>query len=142
MKNQNIGMSGKGLRSAVRNSISAVVFVFAFALVQTAFANNDAPKTTAPNLGLQASVHPTADPFRVYVSAVPVENKSLRVSLMNDRNDVFYYNRYWRLDKYRRSFNLAELADGTYTFLIESGGQRFKHTFTISTATVREVAVH
>ena len=152
MKNQHIGTSGKGFRNAVRTSIGAAAFVVAFSLSQTAFANNDTPnndapknkasKAVAPNRGLQASVHATPDPFRVYVSAVPVENRALRVSLVNERNDIFYYNRYWTPEGYRRPFNLAELADGTYTFLVESGGQKFEHKFTISTESTRKVVVH
>lgn len=142
MRNQSVGTGARSLRSAIRNSIGAVTCAVALLMIQPAFANNDAPKAPAPKRGLQAAVQPTADPLRVYVSALPQENKKLRVALVNQRNNIFYEGLYWKPEGYRRAFNLAELADGTYTFLIESGDQQIKHTFTIATENIRKVLTH
>ncbi len=70
----------------------------------------------------------------------PLRQKT-QIYLLDKNNDVFF-NEYANGNaQYVRAFNLSNLADGEYTFVIESGKEKMTKEFVISTQTFRGVTL-
>jgi hypothetical protein len=70
----------------------------------------------------------------------PLRQKS-QIYLLDKDNNVFF-NEYSTGDaQYIRAFNLSNLADGEYTFVIETGKDKLKKDFVISTQTFRGISL-
>jgi len=103
--------------------------VLMLAVVRNTHAN-DLPKTTA-NI-VKTSVEKLSDSMRLRVVAVPVVEGRFSIRLVNEKNDVFYYNSF-NNSGYIRVFNLAELPDGNYQFIIAGKKYVSRHPFVIQT---------
>ncbi|CAH0994591.1 hypothetical protein EMA8858_00701 [Emticicia aquatica] len=61
---------------------------------------------------------------------------------LQDKDSNVFFNEYSIGDtQYVRAFNLSNLADGEYTFVVESGNEKLKKDFVISTQTFRGIAL-
>jgi hypothetical protein len=70
----------------------------------------------------------------------PLRQKS-QIYLLDKDNNVFF-NEYSTGDaQYIRAFNLSDLADGEYTFVVETGKDKLKKDFVISTQTFRGISL-
>lgn len=70
----------------------------------------------------------------------PLKQKT-KISLLNKNNDVFF-NDYATGDaQYVKAFDLSNLADGEYTFVVESGNDKLTKEFVIKTQTFRGIAL-
>lgn len=70
----------------------------------------------------------------------PLRQKT-QIYLLDKDNNVFF-NEYSTGDaQYIRAFNLSDLADGEYTFIVETGKDKLKKDFVISTQTFRGISL-
>lgn len=70
----------------------------------------------------------------------PLRQKS-QIYLLDKDNNIFF-NEYSTGDaQYIRAFNLSDLADGEYTFVVETGKDKLKKDFVISTQTFRGISL-
>jgi hypothetical protein len=70
----------------------------------------------------------------------PLRQKT-KIYLLDKNNDV-YFNEYTTgTAQYVRAFNLSDLADGEYTFVVESGKDKLTKEFVIKTQTFRGVSL-
>lgn len=59
-----------------------------------------------------------------------------------DKNNEIYFNEYTNGSaKYVKSFDLANLSDGKYTFVVDSGKEKVTKNFVISTKTLRGISL-
>ncbi len=70
----------------------------------------------------------------------PLRQKT-KIYLLDKNNDVFFNEYSNGTAQYVRAFNLANLADGEYTFVVESGKDKFKKEFVIKTQTFRGISL-
>jgi hypothetical protein len=66
----------------------------------------------------------------------PLRQKT-KISLIDKDRNVLFDEYMHENTQYVRAFNLSNLADGEYTFLVESGKYKMKKDFIISTKTLR-----
>lgn len=70
----------------------------------------------------------------------PLRQKT-QIYLLDKDNNVFF-NEYSTGDaQYIRAFDLSNLADGEYTFVVETGKDKLKKDFSISTQTFRGISL-
>jgi hypothetical protein len=79
-------------------------------------------------------------PMQFRVTFYGLQNKTLQVKILDrDRNVLFAENK--RVEgNYLKFFDLSTLADGTYTFELADGKEKFSQTFDILTKTSRVVS--
>jgi hypothetical protein len=70
----------------------------------------------------------------------PLRQKT-KISLIDKERNVLFDEYMHQNTQYVRAFNLSNLADGEYTFVIESGKDKMEKDFTISTKTLRGVSL-
>jgi hypothetical protein len=68
----------------------------------------------------------------------PLRQKT-KISLIDKDRNVLFDDYMHENTQYVKAFNLSNLADGEYTFLVESGKDKQKKDFTISTKTLRGI---
>jgi hypothetical protein len=66
----------------------------------------------------------------------PLRQKT-KISLIDKDRNVLFDEYMHENTQYVKAFNLSNLADGEYTFLVESGKDKMKKDFIISTKTLR-----
>lgn len=64
-----------------------------------------------------------------------------KIYLMDKDNNVLFDEYSSSSMKYIKFFDLSNLADGNYTFVVESGKDKMKKDFSISTKTLRDVSL-
>lgn len=70
----------------------------------------------------------------------PLKQKA-KISLVDNENNVFY-NDYSAGDaQYVKAFDLTNLSDGNYSFVVESGSKKLTKEFVIRTQTFRGIAL-
>jgi hypothetical protein len=70
----------------------------------------------------------------------PLRQKT-KIYLLDKNNDVFF-NEYANGNaQYVRAFDLSNLADGEYTFVVESGNDKLTKAFVIKTQTFRGISL-
>lgn len=70
----------------------------------------------------------------------PLRQKT-QIYLLDKNNDVFFNEYSTGTAQYVRAFNLSNLADGEYTFVVESGKDKLKKEFVITTKTFRGISL-
>jgi hypothetical protein len=70
----------------------------------------------------------------------PLRQKT-QIYLLDKNNDVFFNEYSTGSAQYVRAFNLSNLADGEYTFVVESGKDKLKKEFVITTKTFRGISL-
>jgi hypothetical protein len=70
----------------------------------------------------------------------PLRQKT-KISLIDKDRNVLFDEYMHEATQYVRAFNLSNLADGEYTFVVESGKYKMKKDFVISTKTLRGVSL-
>jgi len=70
----------------------------------------------------------------------PLRQKT-KIYLMDKDNNVLFDEYSLSSMKYIKFFDLSNLADGNYTFVVESGKDKMKKDFSISTKTLRDVSL-
>jgi len=70
----------------------------------------------------------------------PLRQKT-KISLIDKDRNVLFDEYMHENTQYVRAFNLSNLADGEYTFVVESGKYKMKKDFVISTKTLRGVSL-
>lgn len=70
----------------------------------------------------------------------PLKQK-MKISLVDKENNVFYDDYSVGQTQYVKAFNLANLADGEYTFVVESGKDKITKAFEIRTQTFRGISL-
>jgi hypothetical protein len=67
--------------------------------------------------------------------------QKMKISLVDKENNVFYDDYSVGQTQYVKAFNLANLADGEYTFVVESGKDKITKAFEIRTQTFRGISL-
>ncbi len=70
----------------------------------------------------------------------PLRQKT-KIYLLDKENNVLFDEYTYGDNQYVRAFNLSNLADGEYTFVVESGKEIVKKDFAITTKTLRGVSL-
>jgi len=64
-----------------------------------------------------------------------------KISLIDKENNVFFYDYPSNDAQYVKAFDLSNLLDGEYTFLVELGTEKLKKDFVITTKSFRGIAL-
>jgi hypothetical protein len=70
----------------------------------------------------------------------PLRQKT-QIYLLDKNKDIFFNEYSTGVAQYIRAFNLSDLADGEYTFVVESGKDKLTKDFVIKTQTFRGVSL-
>ena len=70
----------------------------------------------------------------------PLRQKT-KIYLLDKENNVLFDEYTFGNTQYVRAFNLSNLVDGEYTFVVESGKDKLKKDFAITTKTLRGVSL-
>ena len=70
----------------------------------------------------------------------PLRQKT-KVYLLDKNNDIFFNEYAAGNTQYVRAFDLSNLVDGEYTFVVENGKDKLKKSFVISTKTFRGISL-
>lgn len=70
----------------------------------------------------------------------PLRQKT-KIYLLDKENNVLFDEYAFGNTQYVRAFNLSNLVDGEYTFVVESGKDKLKKDFAITTKTLRGVSL-
>ncbi len=70
----------------------------------------------------------------------PLKQK-MKISLIDKENNVFFNDYSVGTAQYIKAFDLANLADGEYTFVVESGNDKLTKEFVIKTQTFRGISL-
>ena len=64
-----------------------------------------------------------------------------KISLIDKENNVFFYDYPTNDTQYVKAFDLSNLLDGEYSFLVELGTEKLKKDFVITTKSFRGIAL-
>jgi len=64
-----------------------------------------------------------------------------KISLIDKENNVFFYDYPTNDAQYVKAFDLSNLLDGEYSFLVELGTEKLKKDFVITTKSFRGIAL-
>ena len=67
--------------------------------------------------------------------------QKIKISLVDKENNVFFNDYSMGDTQYVKAFNLANLADGEYAFVVESGNDKLTKEFTIKTQILRGISL-
>ncbi len=70
----------------------------------------------------------------------PLKQKT-KISLVDKENNIFYNDYSVGTAQYVKAFDLTNLADGEYTFVVESGNNKLTKEFVIKTQTFRGISL-
>lgn len=70
----------------------------------------------------------------------PLRQKT-KIYLLDKENNVLFDEYTFGNTQYVRAFNLSNLVDGEYTFVVETGKEKLKKDFAITTKTLRGVSL-
>jgi hypothetical protein len=70
----------------------------------------------------------------------PLKQKA-KISLLDKDNEVFFYDYTISDAQYVKAFNLSNLADGKYTFVVQTGSEKLTKEFVIKTQTFRGISL-
>ncbi len=70
----------------------------------------------------------------------PLKQKT-KISIVDKENNVFFNDYSTGDTQYVKAFNLANLSDGDYSFVVESGNDKLTKEFVIRTQTFRGIAL-
>lgn len=70
----------------------------------------------------------------------PLRQKT-KIYLLDKENNVLFDEYTYGNTQYVRAFNLSNLTDGEYTFVVETGKEKLTKDFTITTKTLRGVSL-
>ena len=64
-----------------------------------------------------------------------------KISLVDKENNLFFYDYPSNDVQYVKAFDLSNLVDGEYTFVVELGTEKLKKDFVITTQSLRGIAM-
>lgn len=64
-----------------------------------------------------------------------------KISLVDKENNLFFYDYPSNDVQYVKAFDLSNLVDGEYTFVVELGTEKLKKDFVITTQSLRGIAL-
>ncbi|MDZ7933877.1 MAG: hypothetical protein U5M51_02675 [Emticicia sp.] len=67
--------------------------------------------------------------------------QKIKISLVDKENNLFFYDYPSSDVQYVKSFDLSNLADGEYAFVVELGTEKLKKDFVITTQSLRGIAM-
>ncbi len=70
----------------------------------------------------------------------PLKQKA-KISLLDKDNEVFFYDYTISDAQYVKAFNLSNLTDGKYTFVVQTGSEKLTKEFVIKTQTFRGISL-
>ena len=117
----------------------AIAALTAMTFISNATDTNVAPtKATTFAVGIYQSVNT----LKVNIMIEKEEGKALLVELKDKNGEILASERVGKNDKlYHAKFDMSELEDGKYTFVITKGDEKVVKEFELSTKTDRKIVV-
>ncbi len=125
-----------------KNIIKAIALVFTIATgttqvtAQTKVAVDKVTSTEKSSLSVQ-----DLGSLRFKLTFENPSKQKTKISLIDSENNVFYYVYPSNDVQYVKAFDLSNLLDGEYTFLVELGTEKLKKDFVITTKSFRGIAL-
>jgi len=125
-----------------KNIIKAIALVFTIATgttqvtAQTKVAVGKVTSTEKSSLSVQ-----DLGSLRFKLTFENPSKQKTKISLIDSENNVFYYDYPSNDVQYVKAFDLSNLLDGEYTFLVELGTEKLKKDFVITTKSFRGIAL-
>jgi len=125
-----------------KNIIKAIALVFTIATgttqvtAQTKVAVGKVTSTEKSSLSVQ-----DLGSLRFKLTFENPSKQKTKISLIDSENNVFYYVYPSNDVQYVKAFDLSNLLDGEYTFLVELGTEKLKKDFVITTKSFRGIAL-
>ncbi|GAB3896420.1 hypothetical protein GCM10028803_13990 [Larkinella knui] len=97
-------------------------------------------QTTVENKPFLVATYPSADPLKLWMNIQRNDPKSkIIVRLLDQNNRVVFVESVPRnKDKYRQRFDMSQMVDGAYTFLVTNGNETIEKTFQLKTSGIQE----
>lgn len=114
-----------------------ITFALLMGVSGATFANNDMKivKVASVTEGAELSLKALKG-LKFILSANKVEQRTV-ISLLNDSKSVLFSEYADTVGDYNKIFDLSNLADGKYTFVVKNGNEQTEKTFEIKTSVKR-----
>lgn len=125
-----------------KNIIKAIALVFISATAstqvkaQTIIAAGKVTSTEKNSLSVQ-----DLGSLRFKLTFENTSKQKTKISLVDKENNVFFYDYPTNDSHYVKAFDLSNLIDGEYAFVVELGNEKLKKDFVISTKSFRGIAL-
>lgn len=137
MKTPQTPASGN-FRNAIRKAALGFATVAVLATAQPSLAGNE----PLPGSGtLQTAVFQLPNTVKFKAIAKSSQAGNMTVRIRNAKNEVVFTDFMRNASGYYRTFDLSDLADGTYTFEISNGSETRRQAVSIETTLARTVSV-
>lgn len=125
-----------------KNIIKALAVVFTLAtattegMAQTKVAAGKVASTEKNSLSVQ-----DLGSLRFKLAFENPSKQKTKISLVDKENNLFFYDYPSNDAQYVKAFDLSNLLDGEYTFVVELGTEKLKKDFVITTKSFRGIAL-
>ena len=124
-----------------KNIIKALVVVFTLATATTeVMAQTKAAGKVASTEKNTLSVQDLGG-LRFKLAFENPSKQKTKISLVDKENNLFFYDYPSNDVQYVKAFDLSNLVDGEYTFVVELGTEKLKKDFVITTQSLRGIAL-
>lgn len=130
------------MNNNTKNIIKSIALVFTIAIAttqvtaQTIIAAGKGTSTEKNSLSVQ-----DLGSLRFKLIFENTSKQKTKISLVDIENNVFFYDYPTNDSQYVKTFDLSNLIDGEYTFLVELGTEKLKKDFVITTKSFRSIAL-
>ncbi|MER0438063.1 hypothetical protein [Emticicia sp. W12TSBA100-4] len=124
-----------------KNIIKALAVVFTLATATTeGMAQTKAAGKVASTEKSTLSVQDLGN-LRFKLAFENPSKQKTKISLVDKESNVFFYDYPSNDVQYVKAFDLSNLVDGEYTFVVELGTEKLKKDFVITTQSLRGIAL-
>jgi len=124
-----------------KNIIKALAVVFTLATATTeGMAQTKAAGKVASTEKNSLSVQDLGN-LRFKLAFENPSKQKTKISLVDKENNLFFYDYPSNDVQYVKAFDLSNLVDGEYTFVVELGTEKLKKDFVITTQSLRGIAL-
>ncbi len=124
-----------------KNIIKALAVVFTLATATTeGVAQSKAAGKVASTEKNSLSVQDLGN-LRFKLAFENPSKQKTKISLVDKENNLFFYDYPSNDVQYVKAFDLSNLVDGEYTFVVELGTEKLKKDFVITTQSLRGIAL-
>jgi hypothetical protein len=129
------------MRTNTKNIIKALAIILTLATATTeGFAQTKASGKVSTTKASTLDVQDMGN-LRFKLAFENPSKQKAKISLLDKDNEIFFYDYTISDAQYVKAFNLSNLADGKYTFVVQTGSEKLTKEFVIRTQTFRGISL-
>lgn len=114
-------------------TLSAALFFGQVASAQTVSVEENAPIQTQMTDGFKVAIHPVINSLFMKVHFVNPNKELVTVLIKNSKDEVVYRKNVGRNTVFHGKFDVSNIADGTYTMVVQSTKHSHSNAFAVET---------